>query len=105
MAAFGDRAGGSSGHQETLGQEVNPGTAIHLTLDHLQPVDLTLGWAVAPWQRDRGAHCVVVGQQAFGKAAQRRDRTVLRAAQPRVKALGRAVPNPSSAVGMGISEC
>jgi hypothetical protein len=62
-----------------------------MAFEHLQPVDLALGWAVAPRQRDHRAHCVIVGQQAFGKAAQRWCRAVLCAAQPRVKPLGRTV--------------
>jgi hypothetical protein len=42
LAAFGEGAGGSCGRQEALGKEVDPGTAIHLAFEHLQPVDLAL---------------------------------------------------------------
>ncbi len=44
---------GRLGHGHHAGaQQIKVGAAIHLTLDHLQPIDLPLDLTVGPFQRD-----------------------------------------------------
>jgi hypothetical protein len=50
------RDGGYRQRNEPRAQQLNPGPAIHLALDRLQPIDLTFHRSVAPFFGDRCVH-------------------------------------------------
>src|SRR3954468_22455115 len=62
----------SGGVEDTTAQQVELGATIHVALDRLEPVDLTLDGTVAPGQRQGRPHGIDVLQQAPGEATQAR---------------------------------
>ena len=58
--------------QEAALDQFEDGADIHLALDGFESVELPFDVAVAPGQRHRRAHGVVVRQQPFGEALQGR---------------------------------
>jgi len=77
--------------QDTDAQQVELGTAIHLALEVLEPVDLAFDLTAAPGRTEGGTHGRQVGLETDGEALQvgRCVRTRLR--QPAIEALGIAV--------------
>src|SRR4051794_18007517 len=59
----------SSMSEHPAAQQVEPGPSVHLPLDDLEPVDLTLDLAVAPRLGQRGAHRVLIAPEANGARA------------------------------------
>lgn len=59
--------------QDAYAQRVESGSTIHLPLDQLQPIDLSLNPSVAPGQRERGQDSVLILHPAANKTTQFRD--------------------------------
>ena len=55
-------------HSES--EQVEAGSAIHLALDELEPVDLAFDVALTPWQSEGLAHGIDVPFEACGEALQ-----------------------------------
>src|SRR5439155_16236054 len=71
--------------QEAVLQEIEVGAAKHLTLQHLETIDMTLDRPATPGQRDPGFDGLVVVIQPRGEAAQGLQRTAGRALQPGIE--------------------
>src|SRR5205814_2069183 len=74
-------------------QEYEPRPAVHLPLDRLQPVHVSLHGAVAPPPHHRRLHTRLVTTDAFGEPAQVRVRRGLTARQPLAQGRGRPLPD------------
>src|SRR6187397_2248678 len=59
----------SSMPEHPAAQQVKTGPSVHLPLDDLEPVDLTLDLAVAPRLGQGGAHRVLIAPEANGARA------------------------------------
>src|SRR5215213_4890162 len=58
--------------KDTGPQKRKAGTAIHSSLQHLQPVDLALSRAGRPWQIKSRLHRSEIAPHAYGKCFERR---------------------------------
>src|ERR1700733_8856819 len=70
---------------EPRAQQLNPGPAIHLALDRLQPIDLTFYRSVAPFFGDRCFHRENVPPQLVREVANQLDPTGTSSVQPTVQ--------------------
>jgi hypothetical protein len=61
--------------QEASGQQIEPSSAKHLALEHLEAVDLPFNGALALGQRHAGFHGGIILAQSFGKAPEGREGT------------------------------
>jgi hypothetical protein len=57
-------------------QQVEVGPAVHLSLDHFEPVDLSFELAIVAGERQSCLHCIMIFLHALSEAAQRRDATL-----------------------------
>jgi hypothetical protein len=73
---------------EASGQQIEPGPAEHLALQHLQAVDVPFNGALTPRQRHRCRDSSVILTQASGKAPEGRESAGGSARQPWIE-LGR----------------
>ena len=71
--------------EEPSGQQVEPSSAKHLALQHLQAVDLPFGRSLAPGQRHPGLDRGIVPSSSFSKALEGREGARGGAYQPRVE--------------------
>src|ERR671917_403014 len=72
-----------SGRQEKAsGQQIEPGSAIHVALQQLQPIDLAFDGTLAPGQRDRRLDGGPIRPEPFGKAPEGREGTLGGTSQP-----------------------
>ena len=71
----------SGSQEEASGQQIEPRSAIHLPLQHLQAVDLDFDRSLTPGQRHPGHDRGTVLPQSFGKAPEGREGTGGRACQ------------------------
>jgi hypothetical protein len=74
--------------QEASGQQIEPGPAKHLTLQHLQAVDVPFDRPLTPGQGHRGLNSAVVRAEPSGETPEGRKATGGGARQPRIE-LGR----------------
>ena len=82
---FGVLTSGSGVCEHPTAQQIEPGASIHVALDDLEPIDLTLDLAVAPGLRQCSAHRILVATQAGGE---RRQGAGLRLQQPVIERAG-----------------
>src|SRR5262245_15531246 len=74
--------------QETLGEQVHACPAQHLTLEHLQAIDLAFNRPLTPGPRHPGLHGGIIRTQPFGQASEGCESARGRARQPWIE-LGR----------------
>ena len=72
--------------QHADGQQVELGSAVHLLLEVLEPVDVAFGLAVAPRRAEGGSHGRQVSVEASSQAPQLGDRAGACPRQPAVEA-------------------
>src|SRR5215813_9744277 len=68
--------------QHAGAEKIEASAPIHLTLDHLESVNLALDLAGAPGRVDRGANCGEIFLQAVGKADDATELTASRGLDP-----------------------
>ena len=60
---------GSRRQEKALGQQIEPGSAIHLALQHLQAVDVPFDGSLTPGQRYRRLNGGHIRSEPFGEAS------------------------------------
>ena len=73
------------GAQDPFAQQLEAGSAIHLALEHLEPVNLALRLTAAPRLLQSGTDGGVVSAESLGERRQRRDLARAARAQPLVE--------------------
>jgi hypothetical protein len=68
--------------EEASGQQIEPCPAIHVALEHLQPVDLAVNRSLIPRQGHGGLDGGIVRPEPFGKALEGREGARGSASQP-----------------------
>jgi hypothetical protein len=84
--------------QHAQPQQLETCSAIHLTLEELEAIDLPLDLSAAPRRRERGPYRVEVGPQTCRKAAHLRYNAVSRSLQPLIKSRQIAAVNQAEKV-------
>ncbi len=78
----------SGRQEEASSQQIEPGPAIHVPFQHLQPINLPFDRALTPGQGDGGLDGAVIRTKSSGKTPEGRQGALGGTCQPRVE-LGR----------------
>jgi hypothetical protein len=93
----------SSSLEHSPSEEIEVGSAVHLSLEQLQLVDLAFGLTIAPLQREPGFDRCSIVRQAAREPVQLGDATGGGPRQPRIEPPARSLTSQAGRLGVGDS--
>ena len=79
--------------KDPLAEEIKSGSTVHLALDELEPIDLSLNWTIAPHKSERSFDRFIVSLQAIGKPLELTNNTLSGLVQPVIQSIRFSMAN------------